>query len=171
MMLRMTAAGFLGVHPDFRGGTPEENPRALKLNAETGGTELWPVEIVPERWHRLYVTVDARDGTVWEIQRLAGGGEYRVLHDQVEPTRRAHCWAVARAQLCALAASLIYPDPDEPQVRVGDLAYVVTHGLTTCEVGKGVVAGEEEALSYAAGVFEMNRKGRADHEFRRRLGR
>jgi hypothetical protein len=170
--MRMTAAGFLSLHPDYRLGDPDDNPRALKLNAETGGTELWPVEIVPESWHRLYVEVDSRDRTVWEIQRLTGGGEYRVLHDQVEPgTRRAQCWAVARAQLCALAASLIYPDPDEPQVRAGDLSYVVTHGLNTCEVGKGVVAGEEEALSYAAGVFEMNRKGRADHDFRRRLGR
>jgi hypothetical protein len=61
------------------------------------------------------------------------------------------------------------PDLDEPQVVVGEVSYVVTHGPQSCEVGKAVVGCEDEALSYAAAVFEMRRKRRADDAFCCRL--
>jgi hypothetical protein len=168
-MLRMTAAGFLSLPHDFRLGTPGENPRALTLNPDTGGTELWSVEIAPESWHRIYVETDPRNGSVWQIQRLDGGGEYRVVCNLAEVSRRHRRWDTIRS-LFSNAAWPMCPPLDEPRAVENDLSFVVSHGTCTCEVGKGVVSSEQEALAYSAAVFEMNRKGRADHEFRRRLG-
>ena len=164
----MTAAGFLSLHPDHRLGSPDDLPRALTLDPETGATELWPVEIAEECWHRLYVEADVRDGTVWEIQRLDGGGEYRIRRNLAEVGTRRWGWDSIRAQFCILARP-ICPDLDEPRATAGELSFVVTHGSRTCEVGRGVVSSESEALSYASVVFEMNRKGRADDSFRRLL--
>ena len=173
--LRMTAAGFLSLPEPYRLGAPHDDPRALTLNPEGGGTELWPVEIADERWHRLYVEVDMRAvvpnpsyGAMWEIQRLDGGGEYRILHNLSEVGARTWRWDSIRAQFCGRAWPMC-PDLDEPQVAVRELSYVVTHGGQSCEVGKGVVSDEWAALSYAAALFEMNRKDRSDDWFHRRL--
>jgi hypothetical protein len=165
---RMTAAGFLSLPADYRLGSPDDNPRALTPNPDTGATELWPVEIAEECWHRLYVEVDLRDRTVWEIQRLDGGGEYRILRNLAEVGTRRGGWDAIRAQFCNLARP-ICPDLDEPQVAALELSFVVTHGSRKCEVGRGVVSNESEALSYSAAVFEMDRKRRADDYFRRLL--
>lgn len=125
-------------------------------------------ERAPEAWHRLYVEVDARDGTVWEIQRLDAGARYRILRNLDEAGSRRAGWDSIRAQFCRLAAPMC-PDLDEPQVAAKELSFIVTHGSQRCEVGRAVVSDETEAVSYAAAVFEMNRKGRADDAFRRRL--
>jgi Uri superfamily endonuclease len=167
-MRRMTATGFLSLPADYRLGTPDEYPRALTLNPRTGGTELWPVEIVCEEWHRLYVEVDSRDGSVWEIQRLDGGGEYRILRNLAEVSARHWHWDSIRSAFCN-AAWRMCPDVDEPRVVENALSFVVHHGRNSCEVGKAVVKTDREALSYAAIVFDMKRKGRADDEFRQRL--
>ena len=164
----MTAVAFLSLDPDYRLGSPDNHPRALTPNPETGATELWPVEIVEECWHRLYVEVDLRDRTVWEIQRLDGGGEYRIVRNLTEVGTRRTSWDSIRAQICVLARPTC-PDLDEPQVVALDLSFVVTHGGQRCEVGRGVVRDEVEALSYSAAVFEMDRKRRADDYFRRLL--
>jgi hypothetical protein len=101
-MRRMTAAGFLSLPADYRLGTPNANPRALTMNPRTGGTELWPVEIVSEEWHRLYVEVDPRDGSVWEIERLDGGGEYRILRNLTEVSPRQWHWDSIRSHSATL---------------------------------------------------------------------
>lgn len=164
----MTAAGFLSLPGEYRLGEPHAHPRALTLNEETGGTELVPVEIVAECWHRLYVEVDVREGSVWEIQRLDGGGEYRILLNLAEVGARSWTWDSVRAQFCRRAWPMC-PDRDEPRATARELSFSVAHGGQCCEVGKAVVSNEFEALSYAAAVFEMNRKHRADDAFRRRL--
>lgn len=165
---RMTAAGFLSLDPDYRLGEPGDQPRALTLNPATGATELWPVEIAEESWHRLYVEVDLRDRTVWEIQRLDGGGEYRILRSLAEVGMRRWGWESIRAQFCNLARPMC-PDLGEPEVAGTELSFIVTHGSQKCEVGRGVVASESEALSYAAALFEKRRKRRADDYFQRLL--
>lgn len=63
----------------------------------------------------------------------------------------------------------LLPFSDEPQVRAGEHSFIVTHGTRKCEVGRAVVRDENAALSYAAALFEMQRKGRSDHAFCRRL--
>lgn len=123
-----------------------------------------------ESWHRLYVEVDVRDGSVWEIQRRDAGGEYRILRNLAESPRwRRTGWESIRALFC-IVASPMCPDLGEPEVREHEHLFVVTHGAQACEVGKAIVRNEREALAYCATVFDMNRKGRADHEFRRHLG-
>jgi hypothetical protein len=165
---RMTARTFLGLPAEYRLGDPRGNPRALSLNTEAGGTELVPVEIADESWHRLYVEVDVHSATVCEIHGLDGGGEYRILRDFGEVGSRRKDWASIRAEFCRIAAPMC-PDPDEPALSEHHLSYVVGHGKQRCEVGKGVVCNGNQALSYAAAVFEMDRRGRADDAFRRRL--
>lgn len=135
----------------------------------TIATELSQVDTVGESWHRLYVELDVRDRSVWEIQRLDAGGEYRILRNLAESPRwRRPRWESIRALFCIVACPMC-PDLDEPEASENEFSFLVSHGGRSCEVGKAVVRNAREALSYCATVFDMNRKGRADEEFLRRL--